>query len=76
MHIACEDRVPKTSVQGLGLLNEVLDLAGTGKHMWGFPKIRGTILGVPIIRTIVYWGLHWGTLILGNFHVNMKLLSW
>ena len=29
---------------------------------WGFPKIRGTILGVPIIRTIVYWGLYWGPL--------------
>ena len=24
--------------------------------VWGFPKIRGTVLGVPIIRTIVYWG--------------------
>ena len=22
--------------------------------MWEFPKIRGTILGVPIIRTIVF----------------------
>ena len=36
--------------------------------MWRFPKIRGTILGVPIIRTMVYWGLYWGTLILGNYH--------
>ena len=26
----------------------------------GFPKIRGTILGVPIIRTIVFGGLYWG----------------
>ena len=24
--------------------------------MWEFPKIRGTFLGVPIIRIIVYWG--------------------
>ena len=37
--------------------------------MWGFPKIRGTFLGVPIIRTIVFWGLYWGPLILGNYHV-------
>ena len=22
--------------------------------IWGFPKIRGTILGFPIIRTLVY----------------------
>ena len=25
---------------------------------WGFPIIRGTILGVPIIRTRVFWGLY------------------
>ena len=26
----------------------------------GFPKIRGTFLGVPIIRIITdYWGLYW-----------------
>ena len=37
--------------------------------MWGFPKIRGALLEVPIIRTIVFWGLYWGSLILGNYHV-------
>ena len=26
----------------------------------GFPKIRDTFLGVPI-RTIVFWGLYWGS---------------
>ena len=26
----------------------------------GFPKIRGTFLGVPIIRAIVFWGLSRG----------------
>ena len=34
------------------------------------PKIRGTVLGVPIIRIIVYWGLHWGPLILGNYQMH------
>ena len=29
----------------------------------GFPKIGGTILGVPRIRTIVFWGSSWGPLI-------------
>ena len=24
------------------------------------PKIRGPILGIPIIRTRIYWGLYWG----------------
>ena len=28
----------------------------------GFPKIEGTIFGVLIIRTRVYWGLYWGPL--------------
>ena len=40
--------------------------------MWGFPKIRDTFLGVPIIRTIVYLGLYWGLLILGNYHVELR----
>ena len=26
--------------------------------LWGFPKIRGTFLGVPIIRIIVFGGLY------------------
>ena len=29
----------------------------------GFPKIRGTILRVPRIRIMVFWGLNWGPLI-------------
>ena len=42
--------------------------------IWGCPKIRGTFLGVPIIRIIVFWGLYWGPLILGNYqlpHINI-----
>ena len=41
-----------------------LSLLGVCKLMWRFPKVRGTILGfrgtilgVPMIRTIVCWGL-------------------
>ena len=29
----------------------------------------GTLLGAPIVRTIVFWGLYWGPLILGNYHI-------
>ena len=36
-------------------------------YYWGFPKIRCTTLGVPIIRTRVFWGLYWGPPILGNY---------
>ena len=32
----------------------------------GFPKIRGTLLGVLILRIIVFWALYWGPLNLGN----------
>ena len=48
------------------------------RDQWGFPKIRGTILGVPIIRTVVYWGLYWGPLILGNYQVvcQMRVTQW
>ena len=34
---------------------------------WGFPKIRGPFLGVPIIRTLVFWGPS----ILGNYHLEV-----
>ena len=30
-------------------------------------------MGVLIIRTIVFWGLYWGTLILGNYHIALRL---
>ena len=32
--------------------------------------MRGTILGVPIIRIIVFGGLYWGPLILGNYRLR------
>ena len=38
--------------------------------VWGFSKIKGTIVGVPIIRTIVFWGLYWSPLNLGNYRVS------
>ena len=42
------------------------------KEIWGFPKIMGTIIRVPIIRIIIFWGLHWGPPILGNYHMKIK----
>ena len=42
--------------------------------IWGFPEIRDTFLGVPIIRTIVFWGLYWGPLILGNYHIECTVI--
>ena len=43
-------------VQGLG-------------EIWGFAKIRGTFLGVPIMRAIVFLGLYWGSPILETHHM-------
>ena len=37
----------------------------------GFPKIRCTILGVPIIRIIVFVGPYWGPPIYGNYHIRI-----
>ena len=31
------------------------------------------LFGVPVIRTIVFWGLCWGPLILGNYHIPLIL---
>ena len=37
---------------------------------------RGTIFGVLIIRLIVSWGLYWGILTWGNYHVRYVVASW
>ena len=29
------------------------------RDIWGFPKKGGTLLRVPRIRIIVFWGLDW-----------------
>ena len=39
---------------------------------WGLPKIKGTFLGVPITRTIVFWGLFWGSPTLGSYCIFRK----
>ena len=30
------------------------------QNMENFPKIKDTILGIPIVRTVVFWDLYWG----------------
>ena len=48
----------------------MIDSAGPYMGLqWECPKIRGTILGVPILRIILFGGLYWGPLILGNYHI-------
>ena len=43
-------------LRGIGLLAAKAE----GAHIWEFPKIRCTILGVLIIGILIYWGLYWG----------------
>ena len=35
----------------------------------GFPKIRGTLLGVPITRIIAFWAPYLGPLIYGKYQI-------
>ena len=43
------------------------------KLIWEFPKVMGTSLGLPRIRTVLYWSLCWGAPISGNYYVcNLK----
>ena len=44
--------------------------SGAAISKWGFPKMRGTFLGVPTIRTRVFWGLYWGSPILRNYQIH------
>ena len=57
------NRLPQT-------LKAPLHLTAQGCNSWVISKIRGTFLRVPIMRTLVFWGLHWGPLILGNYHLK------
>ena len=36
--------------------------------------MRGTFLGVPMLRIIVFWGLYWGPLIWGKYHIYLGSL--
>ena len=31
-----------------------------------FPNIRGTIWGIPIVRTIIFWGLYWAHVVISQ----------
>ena len=50
--LPAERQAPKAAV------GEDPEMHPPPKPIWGFPKIRGTILGIPIIRTFVLGGLY------------------
>ena len=40
------------------------------KMLGGFPIVRGPFLGIPIIRTIIFWGSMLGIPYFGNYHLG------
>ena len=46
----------------------------SSENLYWFPKIRGTFLGVLIIRIIIFWGRYWGPHILGNYLIYIICL--
>ena len=52
-------------------LAQELAQKGLYRGKGGFPQIRGTILGVPIIRTSIL-GSILGSLLLGNYHMKVS----
>ena len=64
------------------LCTMILKGEGSGARTWGpamqgliwrFPRMKGTILGVPIIRTIAFRESILGTLIFENYHIGSAL---
>ena len=53
---------PKNDLGGFPKLVIISNPKGLGVSLnsliWGFPKMRGTLLGVPRIRIFVFWGLY------------------
>ena len=44
----------------------IVNSKASNGNKWGFPEIRGTLLGVPIIRTTVFWVFILGAPYLGK----------
>ena len=51
------------------------NLQGKSHDTWGFPKIKGTLSGVPIIRTVAYWGSMLGSHYLGKLPHTFSVLK-
>ena len=61
-----------------------MHLESAGKSLtsasgWGCRKeyelsqnTRGTLLGVPILRAAIFWGLDWGPPVQGNYRIRVK----
>ena len=41
-------------------LDHSIFMSFKGSDKWGFPTIRDTFMGVPIIRILIFWVYIWG----------------
>ena len=57
------------SLRPWGCMGIVVGHFSTVKGIWGDPNSRDTILGVPIIRIVVFWVPCRGSPILANYHI-------
>ena len=67
MHICIEYRVEGFKMGKEGSGRGLKD--SSVQDIWGLSQIRGTFLGVPIVRSIIFWGLHWGPPVLGKYYM-------
>ena len=50
-----------TTFEKMGVCGSIYPHPGLAwKRIWGFPKLRDTLLEIPVIRIIVCGGLYWG----------------
>ena len=63
-----KDKSALTNTSTMRFLNQ----AQVGGKKMGVSQNEGYYLGVPIIRSVVFWGLYWGPPILGNYQIDTK----
>ena len=77
---------PRKGNQVLSPFNSLFSAAATGRlveifsgyaRVWDLVglEVETLILGVPIIRIIVYWGLYLGSLVLGNYNFTVSVAA-
>ena len=55
--------------------SSILLRASYNHSFWEFPKLGVPFWGVPIVRTVVFWGPYWGPPILGSYLFGMCLFG-
>ena len=67
------EKKKKNTFPSAGFFVEAQAPAPPQNAVGGFLKLGVPFLGVSIIRTIIFWGLNWGPLILGNYQLRKEV---